>query len=106
MLNGTSAEVIQTRTVGDIEYFRAYIEGKGVKTVCLDDVDMQQRKSPVERLSSQQLDSLYSGHDVVSAQWFDLHTQARQLRLAHGGVELRTPYLSELIHDAVKEARK
>jgi superfamily II DNA or RNA helicase len=83
ILNGTSAEVIRTRTVGDIDYLRAYIEGEGVKTVCLDDVDVQQRQAPIEGLSSQQLDSLHPGHDAVSAQWFDLHTQARQLQLAH-----------------------
>lgn len=40
VLNGKSAEVIRTRTVGDIQYLRVYIEQEGVKTVCLDDVEV------------------------------------------------------------------
>ena len=83
VLNGTSAEVIQTRTVGDIEYLRAYIDGEGVKTVCLDDVDVQPYQTGLERLLGQQPDYLHSNHDSVSAQWFDLHTQATKLKLAH-----------------------
>jgi len=83
VLNGTSAEVIQTRTVGDIEYLRAYIDGEGVKTVCLDDVDVQPHQTGLETLSGQQLDDLHPDHEAVSAQWFDLHTQATKLKLAH-----------------------
>ncbi|ACV12089.1 helicase domain protein [Halorhabdus utahensis DSM 12940] len=83
ILNGTSAEVIQTRTVGDIEYLRAYIDGEGVKTVCLDDVDIQPHQTGLETLSGQQLDDLHPDHEAVSAQWFDLHTQATKLKLAH-----------------------
>jgi len=83
ILNDTSAEVIQTRTVGDIEYLRAYIEDEGVKTVCLDDIDIQPYRSGLESLPGQQLDALHPDHDAVSAQWFDLHTQATKLKLAH-----------------------
>ena len=83
ILNGTSAEVIQTRTVGDIEYLRAYIDGEGVKTVCLDDVDVQPHQTGLERLSGRQLDDPHPDHDSVSAQWFGLHTQATKLKLAH-----------------------
>ncbi|UPM45337.1 helicase-related protein [Halocatena salina] len=83
VLNGASAEVIRTRTVGDIEYLRAYIDGEGVKTVCLDDVTVEPHHNPIERLSNQQLDGLHPRHDAVSAQWFDLHTQATKLKLAH-----------------------
>jgi len=83
ILNGTSAEVIQTRTVGDIEYLRAYIDGEGVKTVCLDDVDVQPYQTGLERLPGQQLDELHPTHEAVSAHWFDLHTQATKLKLAH-----------------------
>ncbi|MFC6721540.1 helicase-related protein [Halobacteriaceae archaeon SHR40] len=83
VLNGTSAEVIQTRTVGDIEYLRAYIDGEGVKTVCLDDVDVQPHQTGLERLPIQRLADLHPDHNAVSAQWFDLHTQATKLKLAH-----------------------
>jgi superfamily II DNA or RNA helicase len=83
VLNGTPAEVIQTRTVGDIVYLRAYIDGDGVKTVCLDDVDVRLHQTGLERLPGQQLEDLHPNHDSVSAQWFDLHTQAMKLKLAH-----------------------
>jgi SNF2 family DNA or RNA helicase len=83
VLNGRSAEIIQTRTVGDIEYLRAYIDGEGVKTVCLDDVDVQPHQTGLETLSGQQLDDLHPDHEAVSAQWFNLHTQATKLKLAH-----------------------
>ena len=83
ILNDTSAEVIHTRTVGDIEYLRAYIDGKGVKTVCLDDVDVQPHQDQFEAFPGQQLDDLHPDHDAVSANWFDLHTQATKLKLAH-----------------------
>ncbi len=82
ILNGSPAEVIRTRTVGNIQYLRAYIEGEGVKTVSLDDVDVQLRQSPAEELS-QQVEHLHPAHDTVSAEWFDLHTQATRLKLAH-----------------------
>ncbi|MFP8953113.1 helicase-related protein [Natrialbaceae archaeon A-arb3/5] len=83
ILNGSSAEVIRTQTVGDIEYLRAYVTGEGVKTVCLDDVDVELPKTQIEELSSYQLDSLHPDHDAVSARWFDLKTQATKLKLAH-----------------------
>jgi len=83
ILNDTPAEVIRTRTVGDTEYLRAYIDGEGVKTVCLDDVDVQPYQSGLDELDDQQLDTLHPDHDAVSAQWFDLHTQATKLKLAH-----------------------
>ena len=83
LLNDTPAEVIRTQTVGDIEYLRAYIEGEGAKTVCLDDVEVQPSESGIETVSDFQLDSLHPDHEAVSAQWFDLHTQATKLKLAH-----------------------
>ena len=83
MLNGSRAEVIQTQTVGNLDYIRAYIDGKGVKTVCLDDVDVEPCQDQLKTLASQQLDELHPNHDTVSAQWFDLHTQATKLKLAH-----------------------
>jgi len=83
ILNGTPAEVIRTRTVGDIEYLRAYLEGEGVKTVCLDDIDVKPAQSGLERIPDQEIDSLHPDHHSVSAQWFDLHTQATKLKLAH-----------------------
>jgi superfamily II DNA or RNA helicase len=82
-LNGESAEVIKTRTVGEIEYLRAYIDGEGVKTVSLDDVKVQPHRTGIEELSDHQPDELHPDHDAVSAQWFDLHTQATKLKLAH-----------------------
>ncbi|CCQ35160.1 helicase domain protein (plasmid) [Halorhabdus tiamatea SARL4B] len=83
ILNGAPAEVIKTQTVGEIEYLRAYIKGEGAKTVCLDDVEIQPHRSGIEELSNQRIDDLHPNHDAVSAQWFDLHTQATKLKLAH-----------------------
>jgi len=83
MLNGAPAEVIKTQRVGEIEYLRAYIDGEGAKTVCLDDVEIQPHRSEIEELSNQRIDDLHPDHEAVSAQWFDLHTQATKLKLAH-----------------------
>jgi hypothetical protein len=83
ILNGAPAEVIKTQTVGEIEYLRAYIDGEGAKTVCLEDVEIQPHRSGIEELSNQRIDDLHPDHDAVSAQWFDLHTQATKLKLAH-----------------------
>jgi SNF2 family DNA or RNA helicase len=83
LLNGRSAEVIQTQTVGDIEYLRVYIDGGGTKTVCLDDVDIEVEQSGIDSLADQQPENLHPDHEAVSAQWFDLHTQATKLKLAH-----------------------
>ncbi|WP_252697960.1 helicase-related protein [Natronosalvus vescus] len=83
VLNGTTAEVIYTQTVGDLEYLRAYIDGEGIKTVCLDDVDIHLHQQPLENLSGQHLEAFHPGHDKTSAQWFDLQTQATKLKLAH-----------------------
>ena len=82
ILNGASAEVIKTQTVGEIEYLRAYIDGEGAKTVCLDDVEIQPHRSGIEELSNQRIDDLHPDHNAVSAQWFDLHTQATKLKLS------------------------
>nr|WP_245851656.1 helicase-related protein [Halorubrum persicum] len=51
--------------------------------MCLDDVEVQPSESGIETLSDFQLDSLHPDHEAVSAQWFDLHTQATKLKLAH-----------------------
>ena len=83
ILNGAPAEVIKTQTVGEIEYLRAYIDGEGAKTVCLDDVEIQPNRSGIEELSNHQIGDLHPDHDAVAAQWFDLHTQATKLKLAH-----------------------
>ena len=83
ILNGAPAEVIKIQRVGEIEYLRAYIDGEGAKTVCLDDVEIQPHRSGIEELSNQRIDDLHPDHEAVSAQWFDLHTQATKLKLAH-----------------------
>jgi len=83
LLNGRSAEVIQTQTVGDIEYLRVYIDGDGTKTVCLEDVDIEPKQSGIDGLGDLQLEDYHPDHEAVSAQWFDLHTQATKLKLAH-----------------------
>ncbi|TKX52398.1 hypothetical protein EXE42_16360, partial [Halorubrum sp. SP3] len=49
-LNGTSAEVIKTYSVGDIEYLRAYVEDAGVKTVCIDDVRIESKPDQLGEL--------------------------------------------------------
>ncbi|WP_255191917.1 helicase-related protein [Natronobeatus ordinarius] len=82
-LNGEPAEVIKTYTVGDLEYLRAYVENIGVKTVCLDDVEIEPQEDSLETLSPNTAGDLHPKHDTVSAEWFDLRSQALQLQIAH-----------------------
>ena len=83
LLNGTDAEVIKTYSVGDIDYLRAYVEDQGVKTVCIDDVDVDPQPDQLGELTTTTTDQLHPDHDSVSADWFDLRTQALQLQIAH-----------------------
>jgi len=83
LLNDTPAEVITTYSVGDIDYLRAYVEDVGVKAVCVDDVDIQRKPNQIDTLDPANADQLHPDHDAVSAEWFDLRSQALQLKIAH-----------------------
>jgi hypothetical protein len=83
VLNGAVAEVIKMYTVGDIEYLRAYIEDEGVKTVCVEDVEVERVQSRFDELGSVSAGQLHPEHSAVSADWFDLRSQALRLRIAH-----------------------
>ena len=82
-LNGTPAEIIKTYSVGDLDYLRAYIEDAGVKTVCIDDVEIEPKRSGASALDPATADHLHPDHETVSADWFDLRSQALQLQIAH-----------------------
>lgn len=82
-LGNDPAEVIRTYSVGDISYIRAYIEGQGIKTVCIDDIDIGHQRSGADALQDFSVGDLHPGHEAVSAEWFDLRTQAVRLQLAH-----------------------
>ena len=83
VLNGAVAEVIKMYSVGDIEYLRAYIEDEGVKTVCVEDVEVERVQSRFDELGSVSPGQLHPEHSAVSADWFDLRSQALRLRIAH-----------------------
>jgi superfamily II DNA or RNA helicase len=83
VLNGTAAEVIKTYSVGDLDYLRAYVEEQGVKTVCIDDVEIEPQRDSLAELEPAIADQLHPDHDLVSAEWFDLRSQALQLQIAH-----------------------
>ena len=83
VLNGDPAEVIKTFSVGDLDYLRAYVEDVGIKTVCIDDVDIEPRREGLSELVSSTADQLHPDHETVSAEWFDLRSQALRLQIAH-----------------------
>lgn len=83
LLNGDSAEVIKTYSVGDLDYLRAYIENTGVKTVCIDDVTIEPKRKQLSVLEPTAADQLHPDHEAVSAEWFDLRSQALELQIAH-----------------------
>ena len=76
LLNGTTAEVIKTYAVGDLDYLRAYIEDVGVKTVCIDDVEIEPKRDQLGELTPVSADQLHPESEAVSAEWFDLRSQA------------------------------
>ncbi|WP_254526159.1 helicase-related protein [Natrinema caseinilyticum] len=83
LLNGQPAEVIKTYSVGDLDYLRAYVENVGVKTVCIDDVNIEPKREQLGALDTTTAGQLHPDHDAVSAEWFDLRSQALQLQIAH-----------------------
>jgi len=83
LLNGTTAEVIRTYSVGDLDYLRAYVENTGVKTVCIDDVEIGEKSDQLGKLTPAVAEQLHPDHEAVSAEWFDLRSQALQLQIAH-----------------------
>lgn len=82
-LDGVPAEVITRYSLGSLEYLRAYVEGEGVKTVCVDDVTIEPRQTALETLDGIEADRLHPDHEATAADWFDLRSQALQLRMAH-----------------------
>ncbi|UPM44167.1 helicase-related protein [Halocatena salina] len=82
-LNDTPAEVIKTCSIGDLDYLRAYVENTGVKTVCIDDVEIKEKTNQLDELTLPVADQLHPDHEIVSAEWFDLRCQALQLQIAH-----------------------
>ncbi|MFC7074251.1 helicase-related protein [Halovenus rubra] len=83
LLNDQPAEVIKTYSVGDLHYLRAYVENVGVKTVCIDDVNIEPKGEQLSALDPATAGQLHPDHDAVSAEWFDLRSQALQLQIAH-----------------------
>lgn len=83
LLDGNPAEVIRTEMIGDLPYVRVYIDGRGPKTVCLDDVTIEPQSNTLHSLTNIDPGALHPSHEVVSADQFDLRTQALRLRLAH-----------------------
>jgi len=81
-LNGDPAEVIRTYEVGNLPYLRVYVEGDGAKTVCLDHVSVEPSSDALDTLEDQVAD-LHPRHEAVSSEWFDLRTEALQLKMAH-----------------------
>ncbi|WP_302080584.1 helicase-related protein [Salinibaculum rarum] len=82
-LNGTPSEVIKTYSVGDLDYLRAYVEGTGVKTVCIDDVHIEPEEAQIGAIEPATANRLHPEHEAVSAEWFDLRSQALELQIAH-----------------------
>jgi len=83
LLNDQPAEVIKTYSVGDLDYLRAYVENVGVKTFCIDDVNIESKREQLGALDTATAGQLHPDHDAVSAEWFDLRSQALQLQIAH-----------------------
>ncbi len=83
LLNGNSAEVIKTYSVGDLDYLRAYITETGVKTVCIDDVEIEPKRDQLGELTPSSAGQIHPDHEMVSAEWFDLRSRALQLQIAH-----------------------
>ncbi|MBS3761421.1 MAG: DEAD/DEAH box helicase, partial [Halodesulfurarchaeum sp.] len=59
------------------------IEDTGVKTVCVDDVEIEPKPNRAGALEPANADQLHPDHDAVSAEWFDLRSQALRLKIAH-----------------------
>jgi len=83
LINGDPAEVIKTYSVGDLDYLRAYVEDVGVKTVCIDDVTIEPKREQLSAIEPATADQLHPDHEAVSAEWFDLRSQALELQIAH-----------------------
>jgi SNF2 family DNA or RNA helicase len=83
LLNDSPAEVIKTYSVGGLDYLRAYVENVGVKTVCIEDVDIEPIQKPLGELDPTTADKLHPDYEAVSADWFDLRSQALQLQISH-----------------------
>jgi len=83
LLNDSPAEVIRTYSVGGLDYLRAYVENVGVKTVCIEDVDIEPIQKPLGELDPTTADKLHPDYEAVSADWFDLRSQALQLQISH-----------------------
>ncbi|GGN94938.1 helicase-related protein [Haloarcula pellucida] len=83
LLNEQPAEVIKTYSVGDLDYLRAYVEDVGVKTVCIGDVSIEPKREQLGTLDTATAGQLHPDHGAVSAEWFDLRSQALQLQIAH-----------------------
>lgn len=79
-LDGRSAEVIRCYQVGDLRFLRVYVEGAGLKTVCVQHVDVELRPDPDEELGEFQPED--RDGEKWSPKWFDLRVQATRLRLA------------------------
>ena len=81
-LNDEPAEVIRTYEVGDLPYLRVYVEGEGAKTVCVEHVSIEPADDALATLD-EKVAELHPRHEAVSSEWFDLRTNALQLKIAH-----------------------
>lgn len=115
LLDGQHAEVIRTEMVGDLPYLRVYIDGSGLKTVCVDDVTIEPRPGTVHSLTEIDPGELHPSHEAVSADQFDLRTQALRLWLAHEHGQLLSlntslvrlePYQLACVNEVMRKLRQ
>lgn len=108
LLNGNPAEIIRVYEVGSLTYVRAYVEGEGVKSVCIDHVEIEPRQSTFNGDPSQDPEDL-------SAERFDLRTQAVRFQLAHQRGQLLSitnslvrlePYQLACVNEVMRKLRQ
>lgn len=82
LVDGKAGEFIRKDSVGELQYLRVYIQGKGVKTICTQDVSIEKKQSPVDKLDLSTYE--FNPRDgPLSAKRFDLRSQAIRLKLAY-----------------------
>jgi len=82
IIDGKEAEVISCKEIGDTPYLRVVVAGS-TKNICTEDVSIERKSHSYQPLAELKSSEINPNHEAISANQFDMKTDAVRLQLGY-----------------------